>query len=159
MTDIEAVNAVTSQEDGQDESDRGTLELQAADLRPLGVVQLEQLGTNKGNLLFGKILAIGMINMSTFCASIMVCVIYDSFVIFCCKVNTFLAIRERFVQKVTLLVGKNHFFGAVCIDSVTEFHPLMTAVGNSVIDSVYSTVTLFARFLGISTSRPLSTAT
>lgn len=59
MTDIEAVNAVISQEDGQDESDRGTLELQAADLRPLGVVQLEQLGTNKGNLLFGKILAIG----------------------------------------------------------------------------------------------------
>lgn len=59
MTDIEAVNAVTSQEDGQDESDRGTLELQAADLRPLGVVQLEQLSTNKGNLLFGKILAIG----------------------------------------------------------------------------------------------------
>ena len=59
MTDIEAVNAVSSQEDGQDESDRGTLELQAADLRPLGVVQLEQLGTNKGNLLFGKILAIG----------------------------------------------------------------------------------------------------
>lgn len=89
----------------------------------------------------------------------MVCVIYDSFVIFCCKVNTFLAIRERFVQKVTLLVGKNHFFGAVCIDSVTELHPLMTAVGSSVIDSVYSTVTLFARFLGISTSRPLSTAT
>lgn len=50
MTDIEAVNAVISQEDGQDESDRGTLELQAADLRPLGVVQLEQLSTNKGNL-------------------------------------------------------------------------------------------------------------
>lgn len=89
----------------------------------------------------------------------MVCVIYDSFVIFCRKVNTFLAIRERFVQKMTLLVGKNHFFGAVCIDSVTELHPLMTAVGSSVIDSVYSTVTLFARFLGISTSRPLSTAT
>lgn len=106
---------------------------------------------------FGYSLA--MINMSTFCASIMVCVIYDSFVIFCCKVNTFLAIRERFVQKVTLLVGKNHFFGAVCIDSVTELHPLMTAVGSPVIDSVYSTVTLFARFLGISTSRPLSTAT
>lgn len=159
MPDIEAVNAVSSQEDGQDEGDRGALELQAADLRPLGVVQLEQPGTNKGNLLFGKILAIGMINMSTFCASIMVCVIYDSFVIFCCKVNTFLAIRERFVQKVTLLVGKNHFFGAVCIDSVTELHPLMTAVGSPVIDSVYSTVTLFARFLGISTSRPLSTAT
>ena len=89
----------------------------------------------------------------------MVCVIYDSFVIFCRKVNTFLAIRERFVQKVTLLVGKNSFFGAVCIDSVTELQPLMTAVGSPVIDSVYSTVTLFARFLGISTSRPLSTAT
>ena len=159
MTDIEAVNAVISQEDGQDEGDCGTLELQAADLRPLGVVQLEQPGTNKGNLLFGKILAIGQINMSTFCASIMVCVIYNSFVIFCRKVNTFLAIRERFVQKVTLLVGKNSFFGAVCIDSVTELQPLMTAVGSPVIDSVYSTVTLFARFLGISTSRPLSTAT
>lgn len=89
----------------------------------------------------------------------MVCVIYNSFVIFCRKVNTFLAIRERFVQKVTLLVGKNNFFGAVCIDSVTELHPLMTTVGSPVIDSVYSTVTLFARFLGISTSRPLSTAT
>lgn len=89
----------------------------------------------------------------------MVCVIYNSFVIFCCKVNTFLAIRERFVQKVTLLVGKNRFFGAVCIDSVTELHPLMTTVGSPVIDSVYSTVTLFARFLGISTSKPLSTAT
>lgn len=59
MPDIEAVNAVSSQEDGQDEGDSGTLELKAADLRPLGVVQLEQLGTNKGNLLFGKILAIG----------------------------------------------------------------------------------------------------
>ena len=80
-------------------------------------------------------------------------------VIFCRKVNTFLAISKRFVQKVTLLVGKNHFFGAVCIDSVTELQPLMTAVGSPVIDSVYSTVTLFARFLGISTSRPLSTAT
>ena len=80
-------------------------------------------------------------------------------IIFCCKVNTFLAISKRFVQKVTLLVGKNHFFGAVCIDSVAELHPLMTAVGSPVIDSVYSTVTLFARFLGISTSRPLSTAT
>lgn len=97
--------------------------------------------------------------MSTFCASIMVCVIYNSFVIFCRKVNTFLAIRERFVQKVTLLVGKKHFFGAVCIDSATAPQPLMTAVGNPAIDSVYSTVTLFARFLGISTSRPLSTAT
>ena len=106
-----------------------------------------------------KYLPLAMINMSTFCASIMVCVIYDSFVIFCRKVNTSLAIRERFVQKVTLLVGKNHFFGSVCIDSVTELHPLMTAVGSPVIDSVYSTVTLFARFLGISTSRPLSTAT
>ena len=59
MTDIEAVNAVTSQEDGQDEGDYGALELQAADWHPPGVVQLEQLGTNKGNLLFGKILAIG----------------------------------------------------------------------------------------------------
>ena len=89
----------------------------------------------------------------------MVCVIYNSFVIFCCKVNTFLAISKRFVQKVTLLVGKNHFFGAVYIDFATASQPLMTAVGSSVIDSVYSTVTLFARFLGISTSRPLSTAT
>lgn len=89
----------------------------------------------------------------------MVCVIYDSFVIFCRKVNTFLAIRERFVQKVTLLVGKNNFFRAVCIDFATAPQPLMTAVGNPVIDSAYSTVTLFARFLGISTSRPLSTAT
>lgn len=59
----------------------------------------------------------------------------------------------------TLLVGKKHFFGAVCIDFATELHPLMTAVGSPVIDSAYSTVTLFARFLGISTSRPLSTAT
>lgn len=89
----------------------------------------------------------------------MVCVIYNSFVIFCRKVNTFLAIRERFVQKVTLLVGKNNFFRAVCIDFATAPQPLMTAVGNPVIDSAYSTVTLFARFLGISTSRPLSTAT
>lgn len=89
----------------------------------------------------------------------MVCVIYDSFVIFCRKVNTFLAISKRFVQKVTLLVGKRNFFGAVCIHFATAPNPLMTAVGSPVIDSVYSTVTLFARFLGISTSRPLSTAT
>ena len=59
----------------------------------------------------------------------------------------------------TLLVGKNHFFGAVYIDFATASQPLMIAVSSPVIDSVYSTVTLFARFLGISTSRPLSTAT
>ena len=80
-------------------------------------------------------------------------------VIFCRKVNTFLAISKRFVQKVTLLVGKNNFFGAVCIDFATASQPLMTTVGSPVIDFIYSTVTLFARFLGISTSRPLSTAT
>lgn len=80
-------------------------------------------------------------------------------VIFCRKVNTFLAISKRFVKKVTLLVGKSNFFGAVCIDFATASQPLMTAVGSPVIDFIYSTVTLFARFLGISTSRPLSTAT
>lgn len=80
-------------------------------------------------------------------------------IIFCRKVNTFLAISKRFVQKVTLLVGKSTFFGAVCIDFATAPQPLMTAVGSPVIDFIYSTVTLFARFLGISTSRPLSTAT
>lgn len=79
MTDIEAVNAVTSQEDGQDEGDRGALELQAADLRPLGVVQLEQPGTNKGNLLFGKILAIGHDKHVYFLCIHNVCVNYNSF--------------------------------------------------------------------------------
>lgn len=80
-------------------------------------------------------------------------------VIFCRKVNTFLAISKRFVQKLTLLVGKSNFFGVVCIDFATAPNPLMTVVGSPVIDFIYSTVTLFARFLGISTSRPLSTAT
>lgn len=79
MTDIEAVNAVISQEDGQDEGDRGTLELKAADLRSLGVVQLEQPGTNKGNLLFGKILAIGHDKHVYFLCIHNVCVNYNSF--------------------------------------------------------------------------------